>query len=79
VLIVSPETQDGGERINEIREAKGVAPLRIEIVDHVPAEDGTRISSTRIVSGEIDRHGNLTPDREGRGKFPPGEGEADQA
>ncbi|WP_138005012.1 phosphopantetheine adenylyltransferase [Halalkalirubrum salinum] len=66
VLIVSPETVDGGERVNEIREQKGLDPLRIEVVDHVDAEDGTRISSTRIVNGEIDRHGNLTPDREGR-------------
>ena len=70
-LIVSPETREGGERINEIREKQGDEPLRIEVVDHVPAEDGKRISSTRIVSGEIDRHGNLTPEREGRGKFPP--------
>ena len=70
-LIVSPETQEGGERINEIREDRGHDPLRIEVVDHVSAGDGERISSTRIVSGEIDRHGNLTPEREGRGKFPP--------
>jgi pantetheine-phosphate adenylyltransferase len=70
-LIVSPETREGGERINDIREDRGHDPLRIEVVDHVAAEDGERISSTRIVSGEIDRHGNLTPDREGRGKFPP--------
>jgi len=62
-LIVSPETQDGGERINEIRAERGFDPLRIEVVDHVPAEDGERISSTRIVRGEIDRHGNLTPER----------------
>jgi len=73
-LIVSPETVEGGERINEIREERGFEPLDIEVVEHVPAEDGKRISSTRIVSGEIDRHGNLTPEREGRGKFPPGEG-----
>jgi pantetheine-phosphate adenylyltransferase len=66
VLIVSPETEDGGERINEIREERGFDPLRIEVVDHVPAEDGDRISSTRIVRGEIDEHGNLTPDRDGR-------------
>ncbi|MFW5937455.1 MAG: phosphopantetheine adenylyltransferase [Halanaeroarchaeum sp.] len=70
-LIVSPETVDGGERINEIREQRGHEPLRIEVVEHLPAADGERISSTRIVSGEIDRHGNRTPDRDGRGKFPP--------
>jgi pantetheine-phosphate adenylyltransferase len=74
-LIVSPETVEGGERINDIRKDRGFDPLEIEVVEHVPAEDGTRISSTRIVSGEIDRHGNLTPEREGRGKFPPSEGE----
>ncbi|WP_224449681.1 phosphopantetheine adenylyltransferase [Haloprofundus salilacus] len=71
VLIVSPETEDGGEKVNEIRRERGLDPLDIEVVDHVAAADGERISSTRIVSGEIDRHGNLTPEREGRGKTPP--------
>ncbi len=66
-LIVSPETHEGGERINEIRAENGHDPLEIVVVDHVPAEDGARISSTRIVTGEIDEHGTLTPDREGRG------------
>ena len=66
VLIVSPETEDGGRKVNEIREEKGLDPLEIEVVDHVEAEDGDIISSTRIVSGEIDEHGNLTPEREGR-------------
>ena len=70
-LIVSPETKDGGERINEIREARGHEPLDIVVVDHVSAADGERISSTRIVAGEIDEHGNLTPDREGRGATRP--------
>jgi len=65
-LVVSPETVDGAERINDLREEKGLEPLAIEVVDHVPADDGKRISSTRIVTGEIDRHGNLTPDRTGR-------------
>ena len=72
-LVVSPETVDGGERINRIREERGHDPLRIEVVDHATAEDGKRISSTRIVRGEIDEHGNLTPDREGRGTTPPTE------
>ncbi|ELZ98746.1 phosphopantetheine adenylyltransferase [Haloferax mucosum ATCC BAA-1512] len=71
VLIVSPETKSGGERVNQIREEKGLKPLQIEVVEHVPAEDGDRISSTRIVMGEIDRHGNLTPERDGRGRNPP--------
>ncbi|PHQ39195.1 phosphopantetheine adenylyltransferase [Halorubrum persicum] len=66
-LIVSPETRDGGDQINEIRRERGHDPLELVVVDHVPAEDGERISSTRIVAGEIDEHGNLTPEREGRG------------
>jgi pantetheine-phosphate adenylyltransferase len=39
----------------------------------VPAEDGERIVPTRVVRGEIDEHGNLTPGREGRGATPPRE------
>jgi len=70
-LVVSPETRDGGERINEIRAERGHDPLELVIVDHVAAEDGERISSTRIVAGEIDEHGELTPDREGRGATRP--------
>ena len=65
-LVVSPETRSGGEKINDIRERRGVAPLRIEVVPHRLAEDGEIISSTRIVRGEIDEHGHLTPDAEGR-------------
>lgn len=67
-LIVSPETEGGGERINDIRRERGHALLEIVIVDHLRAEDGDIISSTRIVNGEIDEHGNLTPEREGRGR-----------
>jgi pantetheine-phosphate adenylyltransferase len=70
-LIVSPETKAGGDLINEIRRENGHGPLELVVVDHVPAEDGERISSTRIVAGEIDEHGNLTPDREGRGATRP--------
>lgn len=66
VLVVSPETKTGGKRINEIRRERGYQPLELEVVDHVYAEDGEIISSTRIVDGEIDEHGNLTPDRDGR-------------
>jgi len=66
VLVVSPETETGGQRINEIRRDRGYEPLEIEVVDHVYAEDGEIISSTRIVTGEIDEHGTLTPERDGR-------------
>jgi len=66
VLVVSPETETGGKRINEIRREQGHDELDIEVVDHVYAEDGDVISSTRIVRGEIDEHGTLTPERDGR-------------
>ncbi|MFW5918864.1 MAG: phosphopantetheine adenylyltransferase [archaeon] len=65
-LVVSPETRPGGQRINEIRDDRGHDPLELVVVDHVHAEDGDIISSTRIVKGEIDEHGNLTPERDGR-------------
>lgn len=67
-LIVSPETKNGGERINDRRQELGHDPLEIVVVDHLRAEDGDIVSSTRIVRGEIDEHGNLTPDRDGRGR-----------
>ena len=66
VLVVSPETETGGKHINEIRTEHGREPLEIEVVDHVLADDGEPISSTRIVAGEIDEHGHLTPDADGR-------------
>jgi pantetheine-phosphate adenylyltransferase len=66
VLVVSPETETGGKRINEIRRDEGVDPLDLEVVDHVRADDGEIISSTRIVRGEIDEHGRLTPESDGR-------------
>lgn len=67
-LVVSPETTEGGKRINDRRRERGHDPLEIVVVDHLRAEDGDIVSSTRIVDGEIDEHGNLTPDREGRGR-----------
>ena len=64
-LVVSPETKTGGKRINELRRKQGVSPLELIVVDAVYAEDGELLSSTRIVRGEIDEHGNLTPERDG--------------
>lgn len=58
-LIVSPETFSRGEKLNEKRLENGLEPLTMEVVDPLLADDGQRISSTRIVNGEIDEHGNL--------------------
>jgi len=65
-LVVSPETEPTAHRINEIRAENGLDPLQIEVVEHVLADDGEPISSTRIVRGVIDEHGALTPERDGR-------------
>lgn len=62
VLVVSPETREGGEKINELRVERGMEPLEIVEVPHVMADDGEPISSTRVVKGEIDRHGNVLQD-----------------
>jgi pantetheine-phosphate adenylyltransferase len=66
-LVVSPETVEGAERINDIRRERGHDPLEVEVVDHVLAADGKRISSTRIVNGEIDQHGNVVDGSPARG------------
>jgi len=65
-LVVSPETETGGRRVNELRRERGYEPLRLVVVDPVYAADGELLSSTRIVRGEVDEHGRLTPDRDGR-------------
>lgn len=61
-LVVSPETEANGRRINELREEHGVDPMRIHVVDHVRDERGEIISSTRILRGEIDAHGRILGD-----------------
>lgn len=65
-LVVSPETETGGRRVNELRRERGREPLRLVVVDPVYAADGELLSSTRIVRGEVDEHGTLTPGRDGR-------------
>lgn len=58
-LVVSPETEEGGEKINEIREERGYERLEIHVVPHVMADDGKPISSTRVVDGEITPDGTV--------------------
>ena len=59
-LVVSPETEAEVAAINRRRVERGFDPLEPIVVPDEYAEDGERISSTRIVAGEIDEHGNLT-------------------
>ncbi|RDI70109.1 phosphopantetheine adenylyltransferase [Halopelagius longus] len=58
-LVVSPETVPEVETINDVRRERGMDPIRAVVVPYVYADDGERISSTRIVRGEIDEHGNV--------------------
>ena len=60
-LIVSPEAkaQRRAYELNEVRREDGLRPLEIHTPPFVVAEDGNRISSTRIRNGEIDVHGRV--------------------
>lgn len=58
-LVVSPETRQRAENINRERASKGLAPLLLVPVPHILAENGMPISSTRILSGEMDREGRM--------------------
>jgi len=58
-LVVSPETAPELATINDDRREKGFEPVEGIVAPYVLAEDGERISSTRIVRGEIDEHGRV--------------------
>jgi len=59
VIVVSRETEPGAHKINFIREKNGLPPLKVIVIDMVPAENHIPISTTRIRRGEIDREGRL--------------------
>jgi len=58
-IILTEENLDKGKKLNEIRESRGVKPLDLVVIPLVLAEDGRKISSTRIRRGEIDRNGRI--------------------
>ncbi len=58
-IVVSPETYPVALKINKLRAEKNLKDIEIVKIDYVLAEDQIRISSTRIVLGEIDIHGHL--------------------
>lgn len=58
-IIVSEETEPGAERINQIRNGKGLKPLLIIVLKMILADDGKPISSTRIRRQEVDKFGHL--------------------
>ena len=59
-LIVSDETGNQGEILNQLRTGRNLSPVKIVIVPMVLAQDGDRISTTRIKNSEIDVEGNLS-------------------
>lgn len=59
-LIVSDETGNQGEILNQLRKEKNLSPVKIVIVPMVLAHDGNRISTTRIKNSEIDTEGNVS-------------------
>ena len=57
VLVVSYETYQTGELINEKRKKAGKKEAALSVVNCVTADDGKEVSTTRIYQGEIDRFG----------------------
>lgn len=60
-LIVSDETCNQGSILNQLRMVKNLPPVKVIIVPMILAQDGHRISTTRIKNLEIDVEGNLYP------------------
>ncbi len=58
-LVLSPETAAELEAINARRRERDLEPLTGIVAPYVLADDGERISSTRMVEGEVDEHGRL--------------------
>ena len=60
-LIVSDETSNQGNILNQLRSEHDLPPVDIIVVPMFLAKDGVRISTTRIKNSEIDVDGNLLP------------------
>lgn len=58
-IVISPETRDNADEINEMRRRNGLRPLKVFAIKEVKADDSRLISSSRIVRGEIDKDGRL--------------------
>ena len=59
-IIVSDETKSTAQKINKIRLADGKTELEIVVVPMIRAQDGNKISSSRIRNKEINSEGKLT-------------------
>ena len=58
-IIASQETKGNGIKINKLRKKNGLKLLKIITVPIIKSQDGVRLSSSRIRSGEIDSSGKL--------------------
>ncbi len=58
-LVVSGETSNQGDVLNQLRAEKKLPPVKVITVPMFLAKDGTRISTTRIKNSEVDTEGNL--------------------
>lgn len=59
-LVVSEETKNTGQILNQLRAKKNLPPVEVIVVPMVLAKDGSTISTTRIRDSEIDNEGNLS-------------------
>lgn len=58
-IAVSAETLPAVDAANKKRVELGLSKLKVEVVPMTMAEDGAKISSTRIRAGEIDQEGKV--------------------
>ena len=58
-LVVSEETIEQGKILNKLRNERQLPSVEIVSVPMILANDGRRISTTRIKNSEIDSEGNL--------------------
>lgn len=59
-LVVSQEKSEQGDVLNKLRAEKNLPKVEIVAVPMVLAQDGKRISTSRIKKSEIDYEGNLS-------------------
>ena len=57
VLVVSEETLENGKEVVRDRESRGIKPLELSVVPLRLASDGSKISSSSILSGSYSRTG----------------------
>ena len=59
-LVASEETESKGKTLNKLRSEKNLPPVEIISVPMILADDGGKISTSRIRNSEIDSEGNLS-------------------